>query len=338
MEVSMARTPRTPALIDAPLSQDGEALIAKAEAGRTEQDLTRLAASRAAQFAPALLAAGRLQALQFMTAVSESAIAQAFAQVRRDKSYIGMPYRDADGSLGAVTTLDEFCRQFLGVGYARCAELADNLHLLGPALYEQAQQIGWKTKDYRALRALPADDQEAVREALEDGDRDAALTVLSELVARHRQARESADRRAEASIAEREETAANYAAATQLLGERDAELRRIKTGAVPPPRMDERMAGWGPSATYCIGEAKRWLVQLGMLLDGAAQAAPDGDSPEQLAAWASALGLVDDACGVGLTELGDMVGGLSAKLEGGVSEKLWALRARVGAQGEGAGQ
>jgi hypothetical protein len=98
------------------------------------------------------------------------------------------------------------------------------------------------------------------------------------------------------------------------------------------------MAGWGPSATYCIGEAKRWLVQLGMLLDGAAQAAPDGDSPEQLAAWASALGLVDDACGVGLTELGDMVGGLSAKLEGGVSEKLWALRARVGAQGEGAGQ
>lgn len=46
-------------------------------------------------------------------------------------------------------------------------QLADNLNLLGPELYEQAEKIGFKARDYQALKALPSDEQEIVKQALE---------------------------------------------------------------------------------------------------------------------------------------------------------------------------
>jgi hypothetical protein len=203
----------------------------------------------------------------------------------------------------------------------------DDLHALGPALYETAQECGWRTKDYRALKALPADDQAAVREALDSDDRDAALTVLSDLVARQQQARETAERGREKAEAERDETAANYEAATTIIGEREAELRRLKgQGKLPPPALDAAIADWGPSATYCLGEAKRWLVQLGHLLEQAARLEPAGDTEADISAWQKALALVDDAAGPGLVELGDMVGALTDQLDAGVSAKRWAAR------------
>jgi hypothetical protein len=51
--------------------------------------------------------------------------------------------------------LDEFCRAYLGKSYNRCLELSQNLNLLGEELYESTQKIGFRARDYAALRALP---------------------------------------------------------------------------------------------------------------------------------------------------------------------------------------
>ena len=318
---------------DMPLAADdtlpaaSRALVERAAAGAAELDVQRMTADRLAQYMPAIQAAERIRTAEFFRSVGDLLIAQTFAERRKAKDYMGMPYRDASGDLRRVGDLDEYCRVFLGRSYSRCTELADNLHTLGPDLYERAQEIGWRAKDYRALRALPADDQAAVREALDSDDRDAALTVLSDLVARQQQARETAERGREKAEAERDETAANYEAATTIIGEREAELRRLKgQGKLPPPALDAAIADWGPSATYCLGEAKRWLVQLGHLLEQAARLEPAGDTEADISAWQKALALVDDAAGPGLVELGDMVGALTDQLDAGVSAKRWAAR------------
>lgn len=326
----MARPVRETMLPADHLSDAGQALMARAEAGAAALDVQRLAADRLAQFLPAIQAAERIRTAEFFASVGDLLIAQTFNERRRAKDYLGLPYRTEAGELRHVGDLDEYCQAFLGRSYRRCAELADNLHALGPELYERANEVGWRAKDYRALKALPADDQAAVREALESDDRDAALTVLSELVSRQQQARETAERAKAKAEAEREETAANYEAATAIIGEREAEIRRLR-GSVKPPALDQQMADWGPSATYCIGEARRWLAQLGMIIDGAARAEPTGASAEDVDAWQKALALVDDAAGPGLVDLGDLVGALVDRLDAGVSAKRWDTGARDGA-------
>jgi hypothetical protein len=309
------------------LPEDSHALMARAAAGTAELDVQRMTAERLQQYAPLMQAVGRIQAAHLFATVADSVIAQTFSDVRKAKNYVGIPYQDADGHTRRVADLEEFCQAFLGRSYSRCLELANNLHALGPELYERAQEVGWRTKDYRALRALPSDDQAAVREALDSDDRDAALTVLSDLVARQQQARESAERARDQAQAAEAEIRANYEAATGIVGEREAELRQLKgAGKLPPPTLDAATADWGPSATYCIGEAKRWLVQLGHLLEQAARLEPAGDSEAELSAHQKALALVDDAAGPGLVELGDLVGALTEQLDAGVTAKRWQAR------------
>jgi hypothetical protein len=231
-----------------------------------------------------------------------------------------------------VQDLDEFCRQFMGKSYRRCNELADNLHTLGPELYEQAQAVGFRSRDYRALKALPADDQAAVKAALEDGDKDTALTVLSQLVGRHQQAREVAERQCAAAKATEAETKANYEAATMILGERETEIRRLKGGDIPPPMLDAQMATWGPAAHYLVGELLKNLAQVAELVEGASQVDYPADS-EGRSAWRKALALVDDALSPGLDQVAGLAATLQIRLEKGVSDKLYVTAAESDGRG-----
>lgn len=324
----MARTPRdlTPTP-EVPLPPASEALLQRSEQARTELDVQRMTAERLERYGPVFQQLGRIQAFQFMATVSHSAIAQTFADVRRSKAYRGLPYTDTDGQARQIETLEEFCQLFLGKSYRHCTELADNLHTLGPELYERSQEVGWKTKDYRSLRALPEDEQVAVREALESEDRDQALTVLSELVARQRQGREAAERRSEHSERAHAELKENYEAASTLLGDRERELHRLKSGKVAPPSLDERWADWGTRVHAAAEKAYQALCDIELLIGEAAHTEPpELDAPEQeRESFAAAMKVIWTATDLRASQLENTLGNIRYQLMHGVETKWRAF-------------
>lgn len=69
-------------------------------------------------------------------------------------------------------------------------QLAYNLNLLGPELYEQAEKIGFKVRDYQALKALPSDEQEIVKQALEAQNKESAVDLMQEMALKHKKEKE----------------------------------------------------------------------------------------------------------------------------------------------------
>lgn len=155
----------------APLPE-GEINAAQLAASVATQDVAR--------WLHAAQASGRMQAAAFLETVSSRLIAKTFEDVRHSKSYVGMPFVHPDGKTETVSTLDQFCELVLGKSSRRCRQLLDNLELLGDDLYETAEQIGLGQRDYNALKALPADDQAVIKQALEEGADKA--TVIEKLV------------------------------------------------------------------------------------------------------------------------------------------------------------
>jgi len=164
-------------------------LIAAHEAGGI------VTGEQAAVMADAYMMAGRIQAATVIGNVSDRIIAEQYARIVESSTYINLPYLAADGTRKHVSSLDEFCEAFLGKGARRCRQLASNLDLLGADLYEAAERIGLGQRDYNALKALPADDQVVIRQALEAGaDREAVTGQLVTLAAK--QAKELEESRA----------------------------------------------------------------------------------------------------------------------------------------------
>lgn len=156
---------------------------AAAEATRAANAVA-LAAGQLRPKGGVLLLAGRIQALRFMSTVSNRAAAEAFVAVRKSKEFVGVPYTAADGTEGITESLDDYCKAFFGKSEKTCYEHASNLHVLGPELYQQSEQLGLNTKDYRAIRALPDDLQDQVKAAIESGDADAVGSMLQEMATR----------------------------------------------------------------------------------------------------------------------------------------------------------
>lgn len=210
---------------------------------------------------PLMQAVGRIHTAHFFASVSDRLIAETYKKIKESKTYIGVPYTDAAGEAKHVSSLDEFAEAFLGKSARRCQQLVQNLELLGGELFDTAEQVGFRQRDYQALRALPEDDQEAVRLALETGDRDEVMGTLTDLVGRQRAvAEQAATDRAEAEKA-RDEAKADYEALSEVHAEQTARLRRIESGATPPPPWDERIlplvstsAHYGAAAKAAIGQ------------------------------------------------------------------------------------
>lgn len=133
---------------------------------------------------------GRIQALKLISDVSEKAIVETFIQIREGKKYKEILIPGPDGNLRQSEDLTEFCELVFGKSYASLAEMAQNYNLLGGKLYEHAERLGLKSRDYRALRALPADEQKLVQLTLaEAGDRESVADLIHELADRHAQER-----------------------------------------------------------------------------------------------------------------------------------------------------
>lgn len=147
---------------------------------------------------------GQIEALLFSATVAEKAIVETFIKLKQNKAYRSIQFRDLDGNMRRVADLSEFCERFLKKSYRRVQEMASNYHLIGADLFDTAEKIGFKQQDYRALKALPADDQEAIKAAMQTDDRDQIIELMQELAVRH--ASQSAALKAKA--ADANETAA----------------------------------------------------------------------------------------------------------------------------------
>jgi hypothetical protein len=119
--------------------------------------------------------------------------------------------------------LEEFCRVFLGKSYTRCFELAKNLELLGTDLYEAAEAIGFRARDYRALKALPADEQAIIQQAIQTQDREQVIELLQDMALKHKEERD-ADKNLAA------DNAADLDATRQILDEEKAAHQETKLG------------------------------------------------------------------------------------------------------------
>lgn len=130
--------------------------------------------------------AGRIESMLFLRTCGERVIAEAFLQLSNSKKYKDLLIDDGNGNLRPCGDLKEACSHLFGKSYNVCAELAQNYEALGAELYDRAQQIGLHRNDYRAIRALPAADQELVQQAIETAtDRDAVAELFMELTERH---------------------------------------------------------------------------------------------------------------------------------------------------------
>ncbi|MGZ5055806.1 MAG: hypothetical protein ACXWAT_12820, partial [Methylobacter sp.] len=133
---------------------------------------------------------GRIETANFFRSVGDKLIAETAINIRDGKKFKGLPYNDESGNLRHVVDFPEFCKVFLGKSYTRTMELISNHNLLGAELYEQSERLGFRQRDYNALKALPSDDRLIIAQAIEAEDLDKALDLMQQLAAKHQREKE----------------------------------------------------------------------------------------------------------------------------------------------------
>jgi hypothetical protein len=170
----------------------------------------------------AIKALGRIEAMQFSATVAEKFIAETAISIKESKKYKGLPYTDENGNRRHVATFEEFCEAFLGKSSRRVRELVSNYNTLGGELYEQAEKLGFRQKDYNALKALPADDRQLIAQAIESESLDSALDLMQQLAAKHQREKSAL----EAETVELKKSIASKDAVIQNRGEKISELEQ----------------------------------------------------------------------------------------------------------------
>jgi hypothetical protein len=242
----MARKASTPEITPMPEINVGEARKEMADLSSSE-----LADEFAMDSYDVLRQVGQIQGLEFTRRVVDVATAQIFDNIKKGKKYAGLPYKDEQGNTRHVGDLEQFCRVFLGKSYNRCLELAQNLHLLGPELYEQAEHIGFRARDYQALKALPPEDQEIVKQAIESDSKDTVIELLQDMAVKHKAEKEALTKKLE-------DTQHDYDALSKVEADTSKKLREAK---LELERTQLRTAPWSEKvAPFQIEIAKRQAV------------------------------------------------------------------------------
>lgn len=179
-------------------------------------------------------AIGMLKALEFSEMVSARAKVEVFLNLGKSKAYKAIFITDESGNRKRISDLDEFCDHFFGKSARRMRQQAANYHLLGGDLFEASQRIGFRNQDYTALKALPADDQEVIKQAMQpEVDRDHILDLMQEMAARHasvKAALTTKTKEAEETAASRDTIIKNKQARLDQAEEENVKLkRRVET-------------------------------------------------------------------------------------------------------------
>ena len=165
---------------------------------------------------------GRLEAMDFVATVANSAILAIYENVKKSKAWRLL--RNPKSGHGAhFESFDEFCEVKLGKSNERLRKIVANRNLVGQEAFEQAERLGLHQRDYNAIKALPAPDQELVRRAVEEAStREQVLDVLHDLAARTAQ-REAALR---AELDDARDQAEELAASKKVVEGTVADLRK----------------------------------------------------------------------------------------------------------------
>ena len=165
---------------------------------------------------------GRLEAMDFIATVANSAIVAIYENVKKSKAWQHLRNpKNCDGR--NFESLAEFCEVKLGKSYRRLQELTSARNVIGQDAFEQAERLGLHQRDYNAIKALPAPDQELVRRAVEEAStREQVLDVLHDLAARTAQ-REAA---LQADLQDARDQAEELAASKKVVEGTVADLRK----------------------------------------------------------------------------------------------------------------
>jgi hypothetical protein len=164
---------------------------------------------------------GRLEATDFLLTVGTSTLLEIYKKAKENKAwrFVKNP-KILTGK--NFESLEEFCEVKLGKSYKRLQAILANANLMGgDAAFEQAEKLGLRQKDYAAIKALPAPDQELIRRAVEEADsRDAVLEILQELAAKNQREKEALQK----SLAAKETVIADQKAEISAARGKPAEL------------------------------------------------------------------------------------------------------------------
>jgi phage shock protein A len=185
-------------------------------------------------------ALGRIETAQFWLTVGEKLIAETAIFIRDGKKYKGLPYKDENGNCRHVGSFQEFCEIFLGKSRQRVQELVSNYHLLGPDLYEQSERLGLRQRDYNAIKALPADDQAVIKQAIEAESRDKVIEILEEIIARNASEKAALKKRADELKASLDSSGERNANLNRRVGELEEQISTLK-GRRSQETADERL-------------------------------------------------------------------------------------------------
>jgi len=178
---------------------------------------------------------GRMEAAEFFGDIANSVLIKTYEDVKKSKTWRNLRNPKSGDASPYFESLDDFCEVALGKSYRRLREMSGNMRLLGEQLYEQAEKLGLRQVDYNAIKALPAPDQELIRQAVEDAQsKDEVLTVLQELAAKHAKERQELE-------AELSETRAELESKIELLDKKgrvidELEAARNRIQKMPPDK------------------------------------------------------------------------------------------------------
>lgn len=235
-------------------------------------------------------ALGRIEAAAFFARLGNISAAQFAVQVRDGKKYKGLPYKGSEGKTEHISTFDEFCEVFLGKTGRYVRDLVNNLHTLGPDLYEAAEKTGFRAKDYAALKALPESEQEIVKQALAAESKDQVLDILQDMAARHQSERQAAKKQTEDLKADLDARDKLLADKTEKADRLSIELEKIKS--LPPNKREalrlEQEQEAAKKLTIAVVEAQTAInTLLGQLAEikGAEVSVYTKEHADQVASW-----------------------------------------------------
>ncbi|MGH8469372.1 MAG: hypothetical protein ACREVY_10455 [Gammaproteobacteria bacterium] len=142
---------------------------------------------------------GRIQLANGLSKVATVASLLDLARMKEHKLYralAGKTYVTADGETGDVATWDHFCAA-MGMSRRKVDEDLQNLGDFGEEALNAMKKIGLGYRDLRKLRRFPEDDRAVILGEVEVnvGDRDAIVSLIDDLAAKHAREKESLEKR-----------------------------------------------------------------------------------------------------------------------------------------------
>jgi hypothetical protein len=194
---------------------------------------------------------GRIEALDFIATVANSAILPIYENVKKSKAWQFL--RNPESATGSnFESLQEFCEVKLGRTYSRMQHLSANRNLIGHEAYEQAEKMGLRQVDYNAIKSLPAPDQELIRQAVGTQSRDEVLDLLQELAGRHAQVTAALTKDLNEAQAEHEATLGVLSDKDKVITRLQARIKRIES-APPEEKIKETLAECTERAHETLG-------------------------------------------------------------------------------------